>query len=265
MRWYDMPDYRKLENQPLVLALVEVRFSPIFGIEKYIPDLQDKLRGAYPHVESSLSQSIEINEQGVNLSNVNRWAFASKDHSSAVDISYNRIVFFTTRYPRFEGFAEQVKQLLDILNDIAKPSLCSRIGLRYCDVIKTAQDETLGQLVSPGFLLPDCLSQSGPIAQHLTETVIETNGISHLVVRSLQAVTNNVTPPDIQQVPVKITHDDEASNRLILDFDHFWQNEDEQKDFCPNEIIQMLSQLHIDSRKAFWNVTTDYARNEKWT
>lgn len=259
-----MSDYRKLENPPLALALVEVRFSPIIGIEKYIPDLQDKLRGAYPHVSNSQAQSVEINDQGINLSNVSRWAFSSKDHSSAVDISFNRIVFLTTRYNQFEHLSEKIEYLLKTLSEIAKPSLYSRIGLRYCNVIKTDNNENLEQLVSSGFLLPGCLSQSGTIVQHRTETLLETNESCRLLVRSLHAVTQNITPPDIQQVPVKIVHDTESTERLFLDLDHFWQNDEDQKDFCPEDIMNMLSQLHIDSKNAFCKVTTDYARDEKW-
>lgn len=43
-----MSDYRKLSNQPLQLALTEVRFSPVLEIAKYIPLVQDKIRAKYP-------------------------------------------------------------------------------------------------------------------------------------------------------------------------------------------------------------------------
>jgi len=258
-----MNDYKKLENQPLELVLAEVRFSPIIGIEKYIPELQDQLRTVYPTVLTRQDQTINVTDEGVQLSTIPGWAFVSKNKLSAVDISPNRIVLFTAEYHRFHAFSKQLKQVLDIFSEVVKPTLCTRVGFRYCNAIKPAADETLEQFVEPKFLSPDCLSSLGVKVHHRAESMITTPS-GRLFIRGHQEASHFITPPDIRRLPIVINHDDEPSLRLLLDLDHFWIDEKEQTDFDVGSVMEKLESLHGPSREAFWKLTTDYARDEKW-
>ncbi len=259
-----MKQFKKLMNQPLKLALAEVIFSPVMGIEKYIPELQDQLRSEYPHLFTTNEQAIEFTGNGINVNEVKRWSFVSKDHSTAIDINANRIVLFTTAYPRYEGFAAQFKNALTILENVVKPSLCSRIGLRYCDLVKPSAEQDIEQFVVSNWLYPDCLSTVGAPLSHRLETMTKTEA-GQLMIRTVLGVSNAVLPPDIQQLPVKVSNDEsEPSLRLILDFDHFWLAPESGIDFGSEEIIQILFSLHEPARDAFWKITTDYARNDVW-
>jgi len=259
-----MSDYRKLSNQPLQLALTEVRFSPVMEIAKYIPLVQDKIRAKYPIFgPPSTERSVHIEGQKIEMRESHRWSFVSKNRKSAISLGEGGIVYFTTEYPRFTQFAEIVEEVLLIIQDVISPSLVSRIGIRFCDLVKPEGEERLEQLVSEDILSPKAVLRHGEIAQHKTET-ITIGEAGTLIFRTLSGNNNGVLPPDLGNIPVTIVGDKETSVRAILDFDNFWQDEQNQMDFDTNAIVGKLQALHDSAREAFWAITTDYARNVKW-
>lgn len=259
-----MTDFRKLNKQPLQLVLLEVRFSNIMDVSKYIPAFQDNIRKAYPITgEPMISQSFRVSGQSLEVKNSQEWAFASKNRKSAVSIGESRFVLYTTEYPRFEGFADWVKDALNVVKEVMCPSLISRIGMRYCDLVKPEGNEELDKLVRKEMLPDLALNQFGHFVSHTTETVLENND-GTLIVKTLSGRNNLVLSPDFGSLPVKIEQDNEASLRAILDFDHFWQDNENQMDFDVEAVAQKMSAMHTHLRNAFWSVTSDYARNEKW-
>ena len=65
--------------------------------------------------------------------------------------------------------------------------------------------------------------------------------------------------------------DDECVNLAILKFDHETIPETARHppqglilNFEVEDVLTKLQGLHDISREAFWKITTDYARNEKW-
>ena len=48
----------------------------------------------------------------------------------------------------------------------------------------------------------------------------------------------------------------EASNRIILDFDHVWSAEEKPEQFDLERIEDILTRLHKTARDAFWQITT---------
>lgn len=259
-----MSDYRKLSNQPLQLVLAEIRFSPVMEIAKYIPMVQDKIRKRYPIFgPPSTERSIHIDGQQIELRDSKQWAFVTKNRKSAISLAENRLIYFTTEYPRFEEFAEIVAEALNVVQEIISPALVSRIGLRYCDLVKPENDESLKQLVSEEILHPKSLYNSGKVAVHKTET-ITMNDSGTLIFRTLSGDNSGILPPDLGNLPVTCKGDTKNSMRAILDFDHFWHDELNQIDFATDAIINKLREMHSPTREAFWNITTDYARNVKW-
>jgi uncharacterized protein (TIGR04255 family) len=85
-----------------------------------------------------------------------------------------------------------------------------------------------------------------------------------LAIRTLYGKHNLTCLPDVQGLPISIAVDTTPSERIILDFDHYWEAKDESVNFETNVVLEKLASLHETSREAFWKVTTDYARNEKW-
>ena len=98
-----MEEYKKLNKQPLKLVLAEFRFSPIMQINEYIPKLQESLRKTYPIPEKRSEQVIQLQSNGINVSNLDRWIFMTGNKKSAVDINQERIVYYTADYlPPFD-------------------------------------------------------------------------------------------------------------------------------------------------------------------
>ncbi|HBH7915667.1 TPA: TIGR04255 family protein [Vibrio parahaemolyticus] len=260
-----MSDYKKLNNHPLELVLVEVRYSPILNVKKYIPELHDQLRGDFPNFNTVVDKAVNFSNDQVDFSNIERWLFTSKDGQRVVDIDQNRVVYATTKYDRFDGFQEDVQQIVEVLKNIVNPSIYTRVGLRYCDNITSLDggDAGLSELVVPQLLFDDTFSNIGQKGFKRQEYLIAT-GTTHLVIRTVQTVTPNVLPEDLVSIGLKVKADETAKLRLLLDFDHFWQDSNNPKDFEVDNILETLSGLHEASREAFWNATTPYARNEIW-
>jgi uncharacterized protein (TIGR04255 family) len=260
--------YQKLTKQPLSLVLTEFRFSEVRKIAGYIPDIQEALRRDYPVYSESQSQSVNISPQGVAVDRqVSSWILGTQDKSRAIEISDNRLVFFSTDYDRFDAYEDECISAVGILHDIVKLGLLIRIGLRYNDVIHPIEEgDRLNSYVIPELCISKELSMLGSaVIRNRTESSIQTEeGI--LTVRSMEGVHGLVTMPDLnKQLPVK-TRDDipEESPRLILDFDHIWHAPEPGDEFVIDLARARLSSLHETARQAFWSVTTEHARNNRW-
>jgi uncharacterized protein (TIGR04255 family) len=267
-----MKKYPKLNNQPLTFVLAEFRFSQILKISEKIPSLQEVLRKKYPNLKTISEQVVEMQASGIKLGSMENWWFISSNKKSAIGINQERLMVVTAEYPRFEGFSGQCKEALQLLKDIAEPGLIFRIGLRCGDLIKpdgvmpNGEKEKLFDLVDSHCMPAKIFSAIGSNKQYNSENVTETD-CGNMIIRTLYGVNNIRCLPDIQmqlQQLIDIKISDEPSQRVILDFDHIWSAEGESEEFDVDFILSKLASLHKTSRDAFWNITTDYAREEKW-
>lgn len=258
-----MTQYKKLNKQPLKLVLAEFRFSQIMKIAEYIPQFQEELRKRYPISNKATEQSVNIDPSGISVVAIDRWSFVSENKRSAIDISQDRMVYLTSEYPRYQGFEDACREALDVLVSVVQPSLITRLGLRYCDLVEIGDNESITELVDMHFSPPVPILGLGENPQQRNETFLQTSS-GTLVVRSLYGTHNLTCLPDVQNIPILIDLDNEISERVILDFDNFWEPKQDSVKFLTDEVLKKLSSLHVVSREAFWKVTTDYARNEKW-
>ncbi len=258
-----MSDYKKLENQPLKFVLAEFRFSPVMQISEYIPKIQEELRRQYPIPQTRTGQYIQVQPEGIAVSNLTEWTFISPDKKSAIDINQERLLYCTASYNRFGGFSDSCKFALDVLAKIVEPNLIYRIGLRYGDLV-SLEGQKIEDLVDEHFDYPNCSSDIGTPQQQSTHSVILTS-MGTLLMRTLYGNHALTTLPDVQGLPISIEPDTTPSDRIILDFDHIWEDKEQSVIFETSDILSKLEKLHETSREAFWKVTSDYARNEKWS
>ena len=260
-----MSEYKKLTKQPLIFALAELRYSPVLDIAKFIPQIQEELRKEYPTIGQLRDQSVQMQPNGMSVTESDRWAFISTDKKSMIDIGSNRLFYATAEYPRFENFSKNCENAITVMANIVDPALILRVGLRYGDSVQVNENENekITDLVDPQFGVPSLVNSLGTNIQHSNNTIVQTdNGV--LVIRTLYAMTNLTSLPDIQGLSIKIKSDEVPSERMILDFDHFWETKNESVKFQPDIVMSKLSALHETTRLAFWKVTTDHARNVKW-
>lgn len=258
-----MGNYKKLNNQPLTFVLAEFRFSPVMQIADYIPRIQEALRKRYPMPGKRSEQTVQVQPGGIAVSNIDGWVFASANRRSAIEINPERLVYITAEYPRFGGFSDSCRLAIETLERIVEPTLILRTGLRYSDRVLVDDNEKITDLVIEHFGLPSCIDSLGKFSQYSTNTSFQT-GMGSLVIRTLYGKHNLPCFPDVQSLPIQIDMDDTPSERIILDFDHFWEAKDKPVNFETNAVLDILTKLHDTSREAFWKVTTDYAKDEKW-
>lgn len=260
-----MGSYRKLMKQPLVFVLAEFRFSPVLKIGQYIPDLQEALRKTYPLPETLQDQSVQVKPDGIAINRREKWAFIDSDRLSAITIDQDRLIYFTRDYPRFGGFSEQCLAALGHLKNTVDPDLLLRIGLRYGDCIRIAEGETLEDYVDEYFGYPRFATSLGEPEQQRDEIGIKT-AVGRMLIRSYYGKHPFVCLPDIQGIPGIPGPDDQPSERILLDFDHFWvASESPTPSFELSRIEALLSELHATLREAFWKMTTDEAKDTKWS
>jgi uncharacterized protein (TIGR04255 family) len=243
--------------------LAEFKFSQVLKIADYIPALQDKLRKKYPGITPRSEQGVTLQGNGIEIQSKTSWAFQSIDGRSAVQVSPESLTYFTSNYDRFGSFQESCREALSNLIEVVDPTLISRIGLRYSDLIVVDNGEKVEDLVDESFYQSSILNTLGLPIQKFSENIIKTSdGV--LAIRSLHAITEATMLDNIAAFPIKIDVDSRNIEKVILDFDHFYEYEEAQE-FALDVVTQKLSDLHSVSREAFWNITTDYARSEKWT
>ncbi|MHA3112916.1 TIGR04255 family protein [Acinetobacter sp. ANC 4193] len=258
-----MNEYEKLTNQPLVVALAEFRFSSVLQMESYISSFQDYLRQDFPHFSTTQQQEMVIEQQGIRVNSSTGWVFLSSNKKRAIILDSNRIVILSSEYNRFPGFWDDCKKALDFLKKEVKPTLLLRIGLRYSDlIIEKDKNEPIESYVQSVVCDAGHFSEIGEQVHRINETVFKTDaGI--IVIRSLYGKLNLPVWHDLVESPVTINKYPEYSNRILLDFDHYWQPEGDAQPFDVEFISNKINALHLQSRKAFWEITTDSGR-EVW-
>lgn len=249
-------NYKKLNNQPLQFVLAEFKYSPVLQMENFIPKIHDALRHEYPLIEKKQQQEVEVQATGVNVTTSDHWILLSKNKRNAVEVGPNRTVYMTSEYDRFEGFSTKCKEILDIVQEAASLNLMVRVGLRYGDLIHIEKDKNIEYYVDQQFSFPKALDLFGASRHQKTESFVKTDD-GWLVVRSLYGVHDLVSMPDAQGIPITLDNPNQVSERMILDFDNVWETE--PQDFDIDFLMNKLEQMHSNSRKAFWDITTEDA------
>lgn len=263
--------YYKLTKDPLIFVLAEFRFTEIMNIQKYVDQIQDKLRESFPYLDKLSTQEVSINNDGLSINTTPQWAFIGKNKANAIVLDHKRLVFVTSNYQRFDEFRSYCEGALGILLECAKPTLLTRLGLRYTDLIVSENETSVTNYVHSNFLKNPCLENVGEFSLQTNESIIKTDeGL--MIIRSMYGNNAMSTWHDIDSLPVRIKTQEIASERVLLDFDHVWQSNVEainQKDsddpleFDLAIILDKLERMHEISRKAFWDSTTEEAR-EVW-
>lgn len=255
-----MHEYKNLKNPPLVFALAEFRFSSVMKISEYLPEIQEELRKKYPIVEKRNDEKLQIEVGHLTVEKVSRWKFLSTNRKSAIEITNERLIYTTEEYSGFNDFTANCEQAIGIIESVVEPSLILRIGLRYDNLILIQNGDTANDLVGQNFTFMRDMEKIGNVENQTTETFFKTS-IGEMTIRSLYGKNNLSCLPDIQRLSPSPRYDLPPSERIILDFDHFWKSKEKPLEFKSNIILKKLKELHETSRWAFWELTTDYARS----
>lgn len=261
--------YPKLDRQPLTLVLAEIRFSGLQSSVSSLYAFQEEMQQVFGEVEEYTTHTFHLAADG-SQEKATGWGFLfrAEEGHSLVQVEAERLVYITTHYPRFPEFRSRCLKAVALLEKHLAPEKLLRVGLRYNDVVVPELEENLEAYIDHSLLPPESLGALGyPLGGHRTETQIQTD-IGLLVARALVGNHGLAVMPDLdrpfQLAQPKTVPRDRVS--AVLDFDHFWRADQEQQEsFSQNKITHRLEALHEPAREAFWCVTTDWARSEKWS
>ncbi|WP_161603424.1 TIGR04255 family protein [Blastopirellula marina] len=248
----------KLAKAPLALALVQLRFSPVLRMSKYVPDIQETLRGMgfTKYVEEQMQQ-LTLGVMPIAESDV-RWIFGGRKRREAIILTKDFVTYEVSSYTNFEEFVARFSAALDVIANYANITEAVQIGLRYVNVIRPTEE----------ILANDCLQTSirGLSAEELGVTksrfeflIRAETECGHLLVKSYEHDGKKFIPPEIG-----VTHLDfdnkpgEGELFRVLDFDHIEKCECELN----NEIlIGKLWKLHDILETAFEHSVSREALN----
>ena len=259
-----MYEYEKLTTQPLVIALVEFRFSVVLKMQDHIESFQDCVRDQFPIFTKRQTQTMHFSPNGVQVDTSLGWVFQTSNKKSALMLDTDRLVLITSEYGRFPDFFTQCEKALTFIADEIKPALLQRIGLRYSDaIIAKDENENIQSYVQPEVCNVEHVADIGQQIHRINETVLQTD-VGILAIKSLYGKLNLSTWHDLSDTPVTIKQYPAHSERILLDFDHYWQPSESEDSvaFDVDFMRTKTASLHEKSREAFWRMTTELGRRQ---
>lgn len=127
------------KRNPLVEVVGQLQFPQILKIVNQDPvEFQDAIRADYPILEIT-SGVLVVDMLGERSPDAQRldtvYHFKSEDLQWQASLSRNFVALTTKDYKRYEDFKQRFEKLVNVFEEIYKPSFYSRIGLRYQDLI----------------------------------------------------------------------------------------------------------------------------------
>lgn len=263
---------KRMSNAPVYYAMVQVKFSPIAAMEKYVGEIQDILRvNGYPVFEINKTTGLQFEVKGPDEPPVHQvvtstsWQLLNEDSTAGFILGNDYITFHTTNYETREEFIPEILKGLKAVCDVAKLGFVSRIGLRYLDAVLPGNGEKLPDYFNDG--LRDVDLGMMPL-QSINEMVFKTvtspfNTEGIILVRVFRNRSKLGFPPGIEPGRLVVAprfRDTEEIWHAVIDTDHFIEA---KMSVNPDGIDKQIRGLHAELEKSFRKVVSPYAI-EKW-
>lgn len=263
-----MAKSKKMKKAPVYYTLAQVRHNPILRLDKYVADIQERVRKAgYPDHQVVKALIVNLQGRAGGLSDVQypdpktieRHLFLSADGTRGFILDEGALSFQTTEYDTFEPFLEQFLVGFGIAHECIGLDYTERIGIRYLDaVVPAGGPDDLAKYLAPGVLgLAGRLPKGVQIGLSLSETHIplpDANLLSRTMVRSGPLGFPMDLEPQGLKVPERFQKIDGL--HAIIDTDA------SQTARLPIDVAalrQCLEMLHGKIRMAFDASITDHA------
>jgi len=234
-------------------VLTQVRFSAVMALERFVPDIQEQLRHkGFPRYTRGQMQELLVQpDSAPKFSITDRFEFQDKGGNLGIVLTPTSMAVHTNKYTRFEDFEEAVTTAIVVVNRVLNITLVERIGLRYVDLVRVGEGETLSEYLVPG-LLGIGAANVGVKSWFSRFESIGATELGKLVIRCSQS--DQILPPDL--FPTTLSYSVALKPQEIatlLDFDHFIES---SSDFDTRRIVALIGELHDTLDHAFRSSVT---------
>ena len=172
-----VPQTVPLPQTPLTSVLVQVRFPEVLSIAKaeFIADFQERIRAEYPLHLKDQNPILEVIGDGIRPNLTSNWRFLDEERKWRLSLTTNFVTLETRAYQSRSDFVQRTRKVVQALSETIKPSLVTRIGVRYVDRLLDAQLDQLSHFVRPemlGLCIGNCRKNLGRV---ISEAVGETD------------------------------------------------------------------------------------------
>jgi len=248
-------------KSPLIVALAQVRMTPILSLESYIPKLQDLLRASdFPRLITRKTKTTQYDAMGkVDVVESTDWVFSDKAGHFSLVVGERSLSLVTSAYTTYEDFSRRMEDYLKLVHGVIKISGVERLGLRYVDLIEPSTDKPLSYFLE-SCVLGLSLEELGNRITSFSQTVIETSSNRKLAVRTTELPSGLVLPPDLISLQLKLRKPHVLNQPFgILDLDHYAEYP-EPDDYDTATVMGNFSELHDVVDQAFRKATTEGAK-----
>ena len=237
------PDDSLLERSPLSLVVCQVRHERLAraGDSKYALAVHELLEKDFPVVQESTGSAINLvagpgGVQATPLEARRAWQFQSDDRTWTATLQEEFFSIETSAYSRWDEFRRRFAALTRGVDEVLKPSIEQRVGLRFVDQITEPEVETPADwrgLVEEALLGPAAYEPFAP------------------AVSAIQQLVELVGPDDTR---VNLRHGsqplpDAGGHQLYLvDTDCYRQV---GRRFQKDAVLQTIDQLHLLIKQVF--------------
>jgi len=254
----------KLPRSPLIYVVAQVNISAVVAIERYVPEIQEKLRkSGFPSYSTAQVPEFVFETPGARpvISPLSRFEFLDKEARTAIVLTPKSVGVHTNQYATFDDFHAIIAMALETIHSAASLQLHERIGLRYVDLLELEADEELKDYLAPHLLGYNHASigvSKGVFSFHFEGNT----PYGRLVARHYAPPINNMLPPDLAGISLNYGYRSEPSpgRATLLDFDHA---ADFKGDFVIEEILETLENLH-DGLDVIFRDSVTAAALKKW-
>ncbi len=232
-----------LPTAPLRRVIAQVRFAPVFAIEKRaeVADFQAGLADRYlaqtPEAPQTTMARGAMTPQPPGGDPETVWRFRNPERDWTISLSSTSLALEATRYLNFDDFAGELSEIVKALANTFEPKREVRLGLRYVNRI---EDKRLQRRGVPLFLNEQLAT---PVGGDLGSDLL--GSLAELRFRERGGT-------------LAIRHGLIEPTRYLLDFDRFSA---EEREFVPSSVVRRVKRFHgLIERLFVWSITDRYMK-----
>lgn len=164
---------RKMSKPPIFYTIGLIQFSPVLGMAKFVPEIQESVRAEFPDFRQEKTANLQIRLAGESapgpvMTQSDRWHFINQDKTSGYILRPETLVFHTTAYETSEHFLNRVIEGITVVNKLANLSYVESVAIRTLDAVIPDPDLKVGD-----YLNPAVRGLAEGLAGHLKQSVME--------------------------------------------------------------------------------------------